>query len=318
MINFVGFNYGKTFYLCETSRTFVLKPIFIFFFASFFYTIINISIALTTVSITFVYHVSIIFINPFNTSTNTNNPYDQSVNQSNNIQAITANHHLHHQPKYPFNHYQHQPSLNLQQLQQYQQQQQPNHQSYMPNIDFHPLIFPYSVELQKANLAQESGIATSGSTTGSTALALTNSSTASNGNLASSNNSANSTSNNTANQASTTNTTTTNNVPASSLAAAIPLAQLLSKPAALSALTSLSALGGLTELLGGLTSLTTSLPSTTASGPPLQTTGAYRPKPLFGNRNPRGGIANSNSNNYNNDTGYSGKKYNERSKFNPY
>ncbi|XP_038116039.1 poly(rC)-binding protein 2 isoform X2 [Culex quinquefasciatus] len=97
------------------------------------------------------------------------------------------------------------------------------------------------------------------------------------------------------------------------LASAIPLAQLLSKPGALNALTSLSALGGLTDLLGNLSSAG-GAGGGGASGTGLgaiQTTGINRPKTTR-MRSPN------NSNNSSGLNGDSTGKKSERNKFNPY
>lgn len=102
-----------------------------------------------------------------------------------------------------------------------------------------PSSYPHSVELQKANLNQETNTATNNTspTTGTSTIPT---------------------------PPATTPVTATN-----PLASAIPLAQLLSKPGALNALNNLSALSGLTDLLGGLANL---------GGPPVQTTGVHRSK----------------------------------------
>ncbi|XP_052565521.1 poly(rC)-binding protein 3 isoform X12 [Culex pipiens pallens] len=97
------------------------------------------------------------------------------------------------------------------------------------------------------------------------------------------------------------------------LASAIPLAQLLSKPGALNALTSLSALGGLTDLLGNLSSAG-GAGGGGASGTglgALQSTGINRPKTTR-MRSPN------NSNNSSGLNGDSTGKKSERNKFNPY
>lgn len=157
------------------------------------------------------------------------------------------------------------------------------------------LSFPCSVELQKVNLAQDANATQLPSLPSLTSSANTT------GNTSTNNGPSN-----------TTNVSTASNV--NPLAAAFPLAQLLSKPSALNALTSLSALGGLTDLLSGLSAL---------SGPPIQTTGAHRPKQNMNSRLGR----NNNSNNSNGSgiattSGFSGgtdpKRHSERSKFNPY
>lgn len=144
-------------------------------------------------------------------------------------------------------------------------------------------LLPNSVELQKANLAQEQGAGTS-PTNGTTPTASTNA------------------------VSGVTTTPPTNVTPtdgtqsAAALASAIPLAQLLAKPGALNALTSLTALGGLTDLLGNLSNL----------GPPVQTTGVHRAKALTTRARPASNNANAlNSNDVN-------KLRSERSKFNPY
>jgi hypothetical protein len=151
-------------------------------------------------------------------------------------------------------------------------------------------IFLNSVELQKANLAQEQSTgaaavnATANGTTGGANIATTPASVATT---------------NSSNNAASGGTDATQN--AAALASAIPLAQLLAKPGALNALTSLTALGGLTDLLGGITNL----------GPPVQTTGVHRAKQFTSRQRPASNNPNLNSNDVN-------KLKSERSKFNPY
>lgn len=137
-----------------------------------------------------------------------------------------------------------------------------------------------SVELQKANLAQEqSGDTTTNGSNNATSLNAANPSTP-------------------PPSAATNNNVTDAAQSAAALASAIPLAQLLAKPGALNALTSLSALGGLTDLLGNLSSL----------GPPVQTTGVHRAKTLTSRPRPA----------TNNPNSLDPKLRSERSKFNPY
>ncbi|KAG5678618.1 hypothetical protein PVAND_008277 [Polypedilum vanderplanki] len=149
-----------------------------------------------------------------------------------------------------------------------------------------------SVELQKANLAQEQATGavavsatTNGTTTGGANLTTTSATVA--------------TTNSNNNNVASAGTDSSQNTAA--LASAIPLAQLLAKPGALNALTSLTALGGLTDLLGGLTNL----------GPPVQTTGVHRAKQFTTRQRPASNNPNINSNDVN-------KLKSERSKFNPY
>lgn len=121
--------------------------------------------------------------------------------------------------------------------------------------------YPYSVELQKANLQandQTTPNANGGNPTTSSTTSPSSSSSCS------------STTTNTTNTTNT-NTITTNTLN-NPLASAIPLAQLLTKPGALNALQSLTALSSLTDILGGLANLT--------AGPPIQTTGVHRNKHL--------------------------------------
>jgi poly(rC)-binding protein 2/3/4 len=150
-------------------------------------------------------------------------------------------------------------------------------------------IFLNSVELQKANLAQEQTTGAVGATSnGTTATTGTNIVTPTTPTpVATPNN----------NNVSVTDAAQN----AAALASAIPLAQLLSKPGALNALTSLTALGGLTDLLGGLSNL----------GPPVQTTGVHRAKQFTSRQRPTSNNPNINSNDVN-------KLKSERSKFNPY
>ncbi|XP_058457874.1 poly(rC)-binding protein 3 isoform X8 [Malaya genurostris] len=138
-----------------------------------------------------------------------------------------------------------------------------------------------SVELQKANLGDDSA-GSGGSGPGGNPLLQ----------------SGNSTSNNSSGSSNP----SSSGLGGNPLASAIPLAQLLSKPGALNALTSLSALGGLTDLLGNLSSGSTG----TGLGS-IQTTGINRPKTT------RMRSPNSNSSM----NGDSNKK-SERNKFNPY
>ncbi|XP_070499472.1 poly(rC)-binding protein 3 isoform X4 [Chironomus tepperi] len=144
-----------------------------------------------------------------------------------------------------------------------------------------------SVELQKANLAQEQTTGAVGATPNGTATSGTNLTPTTPTTVATTNN----------NNVSVTDAAQN----AAALASAIPLAQLLSKPGALNALTSLTALGGLTDLLGGLSNL----------GPPVQTTGVHRAKQFTSRQRPNTNNPNINSNDVN-------KLKSERSKFNPY
>ncbi|KAL7050764.1 hypothetical protein ACKWTF_004206 [Chironomus riparius] len=144
-----------------------------------------------------------------------------------------------------------------------------------------------SVELQKANLAQEQSTGAVGATSNGTATSGTNITPTTPTPVATTNN----------NNVSVTDAAQN----AAALASAIPLAQLLSKPGALNALTSLTALGGLTDLLGGLSNL----------GPPVQTTGVHRAKQFTSRQRPTSNNPNINSNDVN-------KLKSERSKFNPY
>ncbi|XP_058831860.1 poly(rC)-binding protein 3 isoform X8 [Topomyia yanbarensis] len=137
-----------------------------------------------------------------------------------------------------------------------------------------------SVELQKANLGDDS-TGSAGSGPGGNPLLQ---------------------SSNSGNNSSSSNNPSSSGLGGNPLASAIPLAQLLSKPGALNALTSLSALGGLTDLLGNLSSGSTG----TGLGS-IQTTGINRPKTT------RMRSPNSNSSM----NGDSNKK-SERNKFNPY
>uniref|UniRef100_A0A336MFK0 CSON014746 protein n=1 Tax=Culicoides sonorensis TaxID=179676 RepID=A0A336MFK0_CULSO len=157
-----------------------------------------------------------------------------------------------------------------------------------------------SVELQKANLAQDASATSLPSlpptlTSSSKSTLNTSQTTCSNG-----------TSTNAGSSPPSSTSSSLAGLP-SSLAAAIPLAQLLSKPGALNALTSLSALGGLTDLLGGLATLT---------GPPVQTTGAHRVKPNVGTR---AGVTRTSTGGNSFEHQSNNKKFtNERNKFNPY
>lgn len=143
--------------------------------------------------------------------------------------------------------------------------------------------YPYSVELQKANL--QANDQTTPNTNGGNP---TTSSTTS----PSSSSCSSSTTTNTTN---TTNTITTNTLN-NPLASAIPLAQLLTKPGALNALQSLTALSSLTDILGGLANL--------SAGPPVQTTGVHRGKHLASR------VRTTNTANV--------EKKGDRNKFNPY